>query len=623
MSKINYRPEIDGLRAIAVLPVILFHAGFSYFSGGYVGVDVFFVISGYLITLMIVEETKNNSFSLSRFYERRIRRIVPALFLVILLCIPFMWFLMMPYEARYFSQSLVSVVFFASNFLFWQRSNYFEQESELNPLLHTWSLAVEEQFYIFFPLLIMIFWKFGKKKVFYILLVIAALSLILSEYQSKNFPSANFYLSPSRAWELLAGSLLAMYLMDREPLKNNFMSLLGLILVIFSILNFDDQTRFPSLYTLFPVLGSCLIIMFSHRDIFVGRILSSSLMVQLGLISYSAYLFHQPLFSFARIYSLGHPPVLVMVVLAIITLFLAYISWKFVETPFRNREKVSTKLLLKLFLFFSIFIFSLGIIGHITNGFFNLKTSFIDDNKQKYIFDRDTVYKERSAFWKSSLKNSTIPFDSNKKEKILVLGDSVGKDFYVSAIQNTDLYDRYQFRYIDLDDECMNFNSMSKSLTLNCEKIRSLIFKGNFLEEADQIILSADWSSRTWQNPIFFSEFIPNKKPLKVIGGIKFKEASSIALRSAQNNLTFEEMGNFAYATISNDIMYSKLLKKQVQTRSNIFFYDKYEAFCDNEKKNCNLFEKEEGIPYIWDRIHLTIEGAKFFSTWIAHKVLN
>lgn len=208
----QYRPEVDGLRAIAVLPVILFHAGFSAFSGGFVGVDIFFVISGYLITTIIYQEMAQGRFSMWRFYERRARRILPALFAVSLACIPFAWLWMLPNEFKDFSQSLVGVATFTSNILFWRESGYFAGAAELKPLLHTWSLAVEEQFYILYPPLLLALYRFVPKLLFTIISLGALVSLGLAHWASSAHPSANFYLLPTRAWELGLGALAAIYL---------------------------------------------------------------------------------------------------------------------------------------------------------------------------------------------------------------------------------------------------------------------------------------------------------------------------------------------------------------------------------------------------------------------------
>ena len=210
-----YRKEIDGLRAIALIPVILFHADFEWFSGGFVGVDVFFVISGYLIASIILQEHEKGAFRISRFYERRARRILPALFFITLCCVPLAWLWMLPSQQRDFAQSMYSMVFFVSNLFFWDESGYFEAVSVAKPLLHTWSLAVEEQFYLFFPLLVILLWRSRHNFFIHSIAFLAIASLILSEYSSRHFPSANFYLIHTRAWELFLGVICALPQMDR------------------------------------------------------------------------------------------------------------------------------------------------------------------------------------------------------------------------------------------------------------------------------------------------------------------------------------------------------------------------------------------------------------------------
>lgn len=207
----RYRAEVDGLRSIAVVPVILFHAGLSVFSGGYVGVDVFFVISGYLITMILAQEIADGRFSLLRFYERRARRILPALFAVMLLCLPFAWMWMLHWEMLNFARSLVAVNLFASNVLFYMQAGYFAPSAEEFPLLHTWSLAVEEQFYIVFLLLLLVLWRFGRRSVMVIIGVLALLSLALCQWLITSQPDATFYLIHTRAWELFAGALVALW----------------------------------------------------------------------------------------------------------------------------------------------------------------------------------------------------------------------------------------------------------------------------------------------------------------------------------------------------------------------------------------------------------------------------
>ena len=335
----NYRREIDGLRSVAVIPVVLFHAGFQQFSGGFVGVDIFFVISGYLITSIIISEQAKGRFSLLKFYERRARRILPVLFFVLLCCLPFAWAWMLPGQMESFGRSIIAVCLFASNFFFWSQSGgYFAAASEEQPLLHTWSLAVEEQYYMLFPLFIMLIWRFGRRALIAAIAMMALASLLLAQYGSVNFATANFYSPATRAWELLAGSLCAFLLTDGRHYRNNILSLAGLVIIVFSIFAYDQTTPFPSLYAFVPVLGAVLIILFGAEGTLTARLLSTRPMVGIGLISYSLYLWHQPVFAFARIRSLTEPSHVLMTALAFVCVSLAYLSWRFVETPFRKNS---------------------------------------------------------------------------------------------------------------------------------------------------------------------------------------------------------------------------------------------------------------------------------------------
>lgn len=336
----NYRREIDGLRSVAVIPVVLFHAGFQLFGGGFIGVDIFFVISGYLITSIIIAERERDSFSLLKFYERRARRILPVLFFVLLSCLPFAWAWMLPDQMTGFAESIIAVCLFASNFLFWSKSgSYFAAASEEQPLLHTWSLAVEEQFYMLFPLFVMLVWRFGRRALIGAVAAVAVASLALAQYGSQNFATANFYLPNTRAWELLVGSLCAFVLAGGQQYKSNILSLTGLAIIVFSIFAYDQATPFPSLYALVPVLGAALVILFGSAETVTARLLSTRLAVGIGLISYSLYLWHQPVFAFARIRSLTEPSGLAMGLLALGSFPLAYLSWRFIETPFRKGAK--------------------------------------------------------------------------------------------------------------------------------------------------------------------------------------------------------------------------------------------------------------------------------------------
>lgn len=373
-ARMNYRREIDGLRAFAVLPVILFHAGFDFFSGGFVGVDVFFVISGYLITLIIINELAAKEFSLVNFYERRARRILPALFLVILVCIPFAWVWLQPGDMQDFAQSTAAVALFVSNILFWSESGYFDAAAEMKPFLHTWSLAVEEQYYLFIPILLLLLWRLGAGVVFLILLAIGFSSLVLAEWALANAPATAFYMLPMRGWELLFGAYVAFFqnyynLKRISSTTKELGGLVGIGMVLYATFFFDKNTPFPGLYALVPVTGTALIILFASSTTVVGKFLSYRVFVGVGLISYSAYLWHQPLFAFARHRSIGEPNQLLFFLLAICSLLFAFLSWKWVERPFRDKQRVGRRAIFTFALVGSCLLIGFGVTGHYMQGF--------------------------------------------------------------------------------------------------------------------------------------------------------------------------------------------------------------------------------------------------------------
>ncbi len=358
----KYRPEIDGLRAIAVIPVILFHAGFEYFSGGFVGVDVFFVISGYLITTILIEDIENKRFSIVNFYVRRARRILPALTVVTLLTIPIAWLLLSDSSLQKFGNALIGVSIFTSNVVFWKQQGYFNESAELNPLLHTWSLAVEEQYYILFPLFLILAWRFSKNTAFWMIVVITAISFSLSEWGWRNKEMANFYLAPTRAWELLLGSVTAFIVQKRGVRTNNLLASIGITAILFAVFSYDKTIPFPSVFALVPVLGAVLIILYAKQGTYVANLLSIKYFVGVGLISYSAYLCHQPIFAFSRVI-IGDVDIGIQLSLVLIfaTFFLAYLSWRYIEKPFRKRSFLITKSIFILSFLSLLFLLFLGL----------------------------------------------------------------------------------------------------------------------------------------------------------------------------------------------------------------------------------------------------------------------
>ena len=378
--KINYRPEIDGLRAIAVGAVILYHAqitilGYQPFKGGFIGVDIFLVISGYLITSIILKELETTgTFSFKNFYERRIRRILPALLFVMLASLPFAWMYLLPGSFVDFSKSILYSLGFSSNFYFHYSGQQYGAESGLlKPFLHTWSLSVEEQFYILFPIVLLITFKYFRKFLIYVLALGFIISLGLAEWTSRNYPSISFYFIHTRMWELLAGSILAYFEITKgHRSKNQLLSItlptIGLVLISHSIIFFDNDIFHPSFFTLSPIIGVCLIIWFSNKDELITKVLSTKLFVGIGLISYSLYLWHYPIFAFSRIIGFAQESLFKQLLLGIIILILSIISYVLVERPARNK-KYNSSFIIKFLSITILIIFTFNLIGIFNNGF--------------------------------------------------------------------------------------------------------------------------------------------------------------------------------------------------------------------------------------------------------------
>ncbi|WP_319771904.1 acyltransferase family protein [Breoghania sp.] len=336
-----YRIEIDGLRSLAVLPVILLHAGFDLFGGGFVGVDVFFVISGFLIAGIIIRDLEAGRFSLVDFYIRRARRILPALTLVLLVTVPFAWAWLVPPDLEEYGKSTVAVTTFTSNFFFLKKSGYFDSIGELKPLLHTWSLAVEEQYYIVFPLFMLLFWQRSRRVALVLLTVIALASLALAQALTVIDPTAGFFLPFTRVWELLIGVFTAILIHRRGGEGTNGpAALIGLLMIVAAVFLYGENTPFPSIYALLPTVGAALVLFCTGPGTIAFSILSSRIPVLIGRISYSAYLWHQPLFAFMRYRFPEEAGPGAMLALSAASLGLAYLTVRFVENPFRERGRI-------------------------------------------------------------------------------------------------------------------------------------------------------------------------------------------------------------------------------------------------------------------------------------------
>jgi peptidoglycan/LPS O-acetylase OafA/YrhL len=416
----RYRSEIDGLRTIAVLPVLLFHGGIGPFSGGFVGVDVFFVISGYLITLIIWNEIEGERFSIARFYERRARRILPALYTVLLASTVAAWFLMLPEQLENFGQSLVATVLFANNMLLMLTAGYWDLSVDFKPLVHTWSLAVEEQYYIGFPVVLALAARWMNRRAVIGVLVIIFIVSLASTLPVHHWNSnANFYLVVTRAWELLAGALVAITVRDRTlEFAAQPLSLAGLSLIVASTVLIDESFVFPGPAALLPVGGTVLVILFAGPGTVVHRLLSLPIMVGIGLISYSLYLWHQPLMAFARIQSRSEPGQAVFICAILAAFLLAWLTWRFVEKPFRDRKAVSSRAIVIASLIGSAILLAIGLGLYANKGFpgrlqrgagVAASDEYIEYSKRVYIYGKDR-------------------FAYTGRPRILVTGNSFGRD---------------------------------------------------------------------------------------------------------------------------------------------------------------------------------------------------
>lgn len=342
----KYRPEIDGIRALAVLPVVLFHAGIPGMAGGFVGVDVFFVISGFLITKILLDELREDRFSLRQFYGRRVRRLLPAFLVVLAATTALSAWISTPLDWVDYAKHMLASLLFLGNVHSWLSSGYFEQAAASTPLLHVWSLAVEEQFYLLFPALVLAIWTGRRAWLGPILLLLMLGSFALAVWAAQAHPTAAYFLMPFRAWELLAGALAVLLnhryrwtaraLSPDAPVWMQALPYVGLVFILWAMATLDRGSLYPGWNTLLPVAGTVLLLLFGHSQGWLGRCLSSRVMVSLGLLSYSWYLWHQPLLALYRQWSLGDPPLVGLLWVILISLLLATLTYLGVERPVRT-----------------------------------------------------------------------------------------------------------------------------------------------------------------------------------------------------------------------------------------------------------------------------------------------
>lgn len=613
-SAMQYRREIDGLRAIAVLAVVLFHAGVEEFSGGFIGVDVFFVISGYLITSIIISEKVAGTFSFVGFYERRARRILPALFFVIVAIIPVAWLWLLPTDMKDFAQSVAFVSFFSSNMLFWQESGYFDTAVELKPLLHTWSLAVEEQYYLIFPLLLLALLRIGRTWAIIILALACVASFVAAQIGSLLDPVKAFYLLPTRAWELLIGALISLQCFGRKMVWmhseiatkaiNEGASLIGLGLIASGVFIFDQTTPFPGIYALLPTVGAALIILCATSETLVGWLLGRRLLVGIGLISYSFYLWHQPLFALARYWKPG-VKWYELLLLAGLAGLLAYLSWRYVERPFRNKASVSRKQIVVFSATGSVLLALFGLLGHVSEGF----TDRYSPHDQALLVP---VEQREKYTWSRFNERELKSFEPQGGRKILIIGDSYSADV-LNALYETGLNKGLQISTYHISASCGNLylsiDLSSEIAPKDLARCRKKNWYANdqlqeLMRQADAIWLISSW--KEWQ-----AKLLPESKrnlekdfgkKVFVFGRKNFGSINlrRLLLRSESERIELQTRMHKMHV-VTNDLMSRTITEN---------FIDLSKLLCGGGNK-CHPFTKD-GKLIAFDEGHLTEDGARY-----------
>tara|TARA_B100001093_G_scaffold459202_1_gene472157 strand:+ start:561 stop:2519 length:1959 start_codon:yes stop_codon:yes gene_type:complete len=629
--KLNYRPEIDGLRTIAVSAVILYHAqlnifGHQPFKGGFIGVDIFFVISGYLITSIILKELfTTGSFSFKHFYKRRIRRILPALLFVMLTSLPFAWIYLLPISFIDFSKSILYSLGFSSNFYFHYSGQQYGAESGLlKPFLHTWSLSVEEQYYILFPIVLLVTFKYFRKYLIHILILGFFTSLGLAEWGSRNHPQFNFYVLPTRGWELLAGSILAYFEINnghrsKNRILNLILPFIGLVLIGHSILFFNDEMFHPSFYTLSPIIGVCLIIWFSNKNELITKILSTKLFVGIGLISYSLYLWHYPIFAFARKIDFFQPGLFDNLLIGIIIVILSIFSYYFVERPARNKNnkfKVITSLIL-----ISISILVIVNINIIQkNGYKD--RFYITKN---YELDRGKYMLENTNF------EINYDYDDyNYRKNVLIVGNSHAEDI-LEILSKTNLKNKIYFNLPSPKRKLRDSNFQVKYLYKFLKEKKAIIdlYDGDFYnhlkkqyDNSDLIILSTRYSVGDLKILEDLIKILKEDNKKIII----FDNALEQTIRDGFNRLDYYVYLNKKLPNKNDlkkieediflDLKNKSNINQQIELiakKNNVPFIKREKIFCNFDLKRCPSITKE-GYKIYWDYGHTTDKGAEFFA---------
>ena len=613
---LNYRPDIDGLRTIAVASVVLFHCGFSSLSGGFIGVDIFFVISGFLITTLLCRDIGGDLFSLTSFYAKRLRRLYPALVATILLTLISGYFVFMPDEMKELGQSAVSVVAYLSNVFFWLKSDYFDGPSELKPLLHTWSLAVEEQFYILFPLILLTLHKLFKKISVYAFLLLLAISLVGCLIVQGIENSAAFYLMPFRAWEFLFGSLCSVYLAHKTT-KNSYarktLPILGIILIFGSIVVLDETYLFPGISAIPVTIGTALVIAFSEKGTLMYRILASSPMVFFGKISYSTYLVHWPIVVFYKYSIMREPNLLEKMTMTVVSFVIGFLFYKYIENTFRAK-RLSKKDIRQTFLYTtacSVAIASIGIFSHIQQGFqsrFDLLPP--QNHKLSNAFPKGancflSTY-EGADLWTGDL--CTVGGYDKEKQTTLLWGDSHANHLVQGVLSKKDDIPNNVLLYANAG--CAPILGEFPNNRPNCNDNNQFALRVITEHNVKRIVLASNWQYARSQG-VEISRILNTIQYLNSLN-INVSVISQLPIYSVHNpqylNIRLSSNTNFNgnWMIKPSKGLREREIIKALPFPSTVNVFDPFETFC--EHGSCSIM-KDHNLMVV-DSGHLSKEGS-------------